>query len=330
MSEITNKYNTNKSDEDIISRQLDVFLNPLSDATGTPKIPDGAATLSTGLVNICSGELTFSDDTAELLFYPHYSFPLSWNGLTNPDWQQGYMGWENGIKYSQKTKLENGVTKPAEPLAPINGEHSWRYVSAQVKLTSVSEATTLDGWWEAIRFKTNRKYLYNLLRTNIPARPNLPGSWERVPLINNNTFNTMLNDLGSLTINPTYCTGKMKDLHRYNFQLLPYNNNPFNVIDDSPQNSGAIRANAIDPSFDCILIRFHGQAQAADATTNTPELRTKLMVHATCNQEVIYGYASKNGRFNHESYDAKPRLAAVKKKLLQNTKAAKPMYKGGV
>jgi hypothetical protein len=82
---------------------------------------------------------------------------------------------------------------------------------------------------------------------------------------------------------PSYVTGKLKDIHKFVFQSRPDGlNHDFNSNTDT-----------LDNGFDCVLIRITGRT-VAGADTNV----TKLMCHVVSNQEIVYKSTYALSRFH--------------------------------
>lgn len=151
----------------------------------------------------------------------------------------------------------------------------FRIVSAGLKLSLVNNSDTNNGYWEAIRVPNE-----NIDFVGVKA--------DLVSYCANATAN--------LIDQPSYCTGKLKDIHKYVFQLKPDGNN--HDVTRWTANTD------IDKSLDMILIKIVGRASAVaeDAVVDA----THFIAHHVSNQEVTYAPTSTLHRFMTEStYDSR-------------------------
>lgn len=313
---------------DPIKDKLTVYEHPMRTDTNSPKVPDGKATLSLGVKVQSVSTLIQQGGVMEMMMFPGINCGMCFNNAAHADPEVPM----NNMIYSRHAGLI-GVPVPNEKawsnITPLNKEQQWRVVSQQVKLTSVNSAHDYDGWWECVRM------------TCIPSEFDMWTDREEDesghPLSINNVYvgqdpseatkaAAFPNVTTDLTINPTYCTGKVKDLHKYNFQLLPsVNNHDFLHLDDAA--TGRHLAPYIDDTFDCIYIRIHGTPMNTEVAGTRP---TTIMAHLVSNQELIYRENTIMTRYHTECYDATTQLKAVRRRMHQYTKAAKPIYKLGV
>jgi hypothetical protein len=146
-----------------------------------------------------------------------------------------------------KTKLDNigaGLTAGSY-LQPIENAvlSKWRLVSQGMKLSSTANTDNNQGYFEAIRFDSHAPIDVAIL---------------------------------NMVTNPTYINGKVRDLHRYHFQLKPRS------TDHEFKDPG----NALDNQFDSILVVLSGCAPS-----------TNILVHTVANIEFIFKEGSLLQRF---------------------------------
>lgn len=335
-----------------IEAQLKVFKYPMNSDTNAPKIPDGKAMLSAGLKLQQTTELMQVDELGHLLMFPGISNGLVFKGMqhTSATAPTGNMMY-NGHGVIVNVVPQGGANLPTETDA-VSDERAWRVVSQQVKFTCINGADDYDGWWECVRIptltRTHRlatveRTKFNDVPNNVEVNSIAPGIDPAAP---NQVYPAIPID-SPLVNNVTYCTGKIKDLHRYNFQLLPsLNDNDFVDLGGDTLTKDILDS-LIDTSFDSWYMRFHGTkatfVTAEQAAANNGDLKvgdivrnastpepTTIMVHLVSNQELIYDENSYNSRYHTECYDAFSKLDAVKKNMHQYTKAARPMFGGGV
>lgn len=291
---------------------LAVYHNPFSVATTNPKIPDGKVYASTGLrLQAVAEVVNDGTESMDILLFPGLS-----NGLTVSSSTGGTpAGTPWSIPYKAHGRFSQTTTYPLEQLGttPI---HKWRLVSQGLKITLINNSDENDGWFEAIRIQGNADGGFKpTLSANEPA-----GSGSYIGAGGSTTLPAVQDT--NLVEHPTYVTGKLRDIHKYLFHLMPQgNDHDFTIISKS-QGSDEEFANACldNESFDMVFIRVHGRTQAANGTP------TRLMVHVVANQEIVYEEASFMTRYHSESKGNDALFKASKRKKQEssiNTRAAK-------
>jgi hypothetical protein len=225
----------------------------------------------------------------------------------------------------------------------------WRLISSGLRISCTNNATDNTGWWEAARINIADKsqdwgliplpvsQLAHPMVTNIAtpdatqlaniklweantslyigARPELTqkrrdptGEKSNSPNI---SFLPGVEDKVDMSNNATYCSGKLRDIHKHVFKLRPsgdehrykeipevmkrsnYKDNwPFN--DSRATNNTGDEGSLVDDLFDAIHIRIH------------PGPTTKLMFHVVANQELVYNENSNFARQAEKSAMTSP------------------------
>ena len=284
------------SDKTQSKRELNVFKYPFSTATLAAKIPDGAATLSSAQRFQTSDALVCPKGANYIILTPSLVAPVWYfTGIG----AGGGPGTGGGIEHGLGTALES-VTETAEvgllynpntngatvsPIAPdtwkelrfaqqlSDGEipvelSKWRLISSGIKLSLINNSDSNDGYFEAIRFTSG-----------LTQGGNVDQSILRAELANIVT--------SSMIDQPSYVAGKLRDIHKYQFQLKP------DGINHDFQDNKAY----LDNGFDMVLIRIQGRDDQAGGDTS----KTQLLAHAVSNQEMVYSITSKWSRFHTES-----------------------------
>jgi len=121
-----------------------------------------------------------------------------------------------------------------------------------------------------------------------------------------------------LVENPTYVTGKLRDIHRHVFQLAPQGSDhdfrelPSAFLSGNPVgNTNPL----LDDNFDAIYIRIHGRTGS--------ESPTRIMTHIVSNQEVIYDEAATLCRYHSETVMTPSFSIAKRAMVTGSTKASK-------
>jgi hypothetical protein len=207
------------------------LLDPFDITVRQPKIDDGRASVSAGIRLRSTGAITVDDTNRQLVLY---LFP----GVANCiNWQEEIGGIQGPPLFPDHVAVD-GLS--------ITNALRHRVVSCGLRLELMNASMENDGYWEAARVPvTVSDFSYS------------GGFWQNV-----GTLPSVL----SLSNHPTYQTGKLRDLSRYQFKL-----NPENV--DVEFSTGMVK-----PEYDMIVIKINGRSAG----------NTTLMYNTVSNQEVIY------------------------------------------
>lgn len=271
-----------------------VVYKPFSSKYPAPKIPDGSTSLSTGqklqFIN------SFNCPTDRPLVY--CIFPgLGCCGVVFNGAQAYHFNFTD--KHGCWEKTASGLDQSDNLIA------KWRMVSSGVKFTLTNNADENDGWFECVRAQVAHDpktwTLVNALDGSAPIngspvvlRPVMAGD-------------TPLGiDLNTMIDHPSYRTGKLRDIHKYQFNLSPNGTNhdfirvreSYKVATlDESADSGDILKDLVDDNYDCLIIRIHGRSVTGESQTN-------ILTHVVSNQEVVYENGTTLARFHTEGHKA--------------------------
>jgi hypothetical protein len=279
-------------------RQLQVYRYPFSVATSNPKVPDGKLTSSLGLKIQHVGSNQAADQLfvmAPLLNHHGHRYTVGTTTRENVTWNLG----------SRSTTAADGVNKL------VTFDHfaeDYRIVSKALKLRCISSDDFNDGYWEAIRIPSNdrkRNYFQN------PVATATPGEYEIKEVAAYPAYLTTLIAKQNWLINPTYQSGKIKNLGQYEFRLQPekeehemisvphhieYKAAEINADTGELLTDGHDLAHLFDfltdDQFDTIAIRIHGRAE------------TQILSHWVTNVEVRPREQSEANVFSTECVDS--------------------------
>jgi hypothetical protein len=243
-----------------ISSALATYQRPFAQTTHAPKIPDGKSIMSCGLRQQCSHDLTLPAGGLVMVITPSY--------------RSGMAFMERKDVTDQTIPAFDLDSVPANfgLVTSVNFESQMNrgsvdrahVVSMGAKFMCTSSANNNDGYWESFRIPNNQN--------------------EAI-------------DLSKRLDNPTYCSGKTRDIGKYEFTCKPTN------TDHDFQSPFAMN------QHDWIVIMFRGST-------------AHLVAHAVSNMEYLLDEKNGMHRFMTAGLSDRPALAQVQKSLLYNMKAA--------
>lgn len=277
---------------------LAMYLNPFTSKNSTPKIPDGKCLLSTGLRE----QLTYQIDAPEagnvnafiltpsfhkgFLVYRNFTFNESNpTAVININDLQDLLntpvgGSPTGHLTTSVNQAQNAFsTKFANFTTSKSNIERVRLVSAGMKLMCTSNSGSNDGWFRATRFVMNSN-----------------GADETI-------------DLKQLVNEPSYVTGKIRDLNKYIFQLKPTDTDH----DFTEPTGNTFGPHTHDKNYDSILLLLN------QGTT------TEVVAHTTHNFEIIFNQDEIMSKFHTGCPKDLVGLDKAQSKLMSNVKAATRM-----
>lgn len=221
---------------------MSIMVNPFSTSVMAPKLLDGKAPRTSGIRLRQTGEITCN--------------------LTTPTIIALIPGLSNGICYNV-----SGTTTVTAPgifgghvgtVADRANVEKARVVSTGLRLTLVNNADQNDGYWEAARVPVK------LSDFTVNSTTGLA------------TYNLASDVYRNLSQYQTYQSGKIRDLHRIQFDLA--STDPDHDYNNMVASAGT---EMIDNRFDIVLIKINGRQGAG-------VVPTKLLFDNLSNQEVVY------------------------------------------
>lgn len=265
--------------------QILSHLDPFSNRFNPPKIHDGKASMSSAIKLRMTGQTTLPTTTGGSVtlclgpglssnFYAVDGLPVL--PYTTPIYQAhvGTQALRDTIKHI-------------------------RLVGAAARFSLLNNADQNEGYWEAVRVPFNFSDL-DVRNSGTPTDP-VTGALN---------FAGSITSAGTdLSQHSTYQTGKLKDLHKYQFKLNSTSNeHPFtdpSVIGNGDlvaQTAANIQRGFIDETFDIVLVRVFGRNEAA--------LPSVIRYEIVSNQEVVFKENSQVARLMTRSH-ALPDMANV-------------------
>jgi len=266
--------------------QILAHLDPFSNRFNPPKIHDGKASMSSGIKLRMTGQTTLPTTTgASIVLCLGPGLAGSFEAF----------GGLPVVPYNEPVFRAHIATEVLRSTI----KHM-RLVGTAARFSLLNNADQNEGYWEAIRLPFNWG--------DIGVKDD--GTVTGVVSGSLNFYNVVTASGTDFSQHSTYQTGKLKDLHKYQFKLnSTTNEHPFTdltVIGDGVRGTDAefepkIRA-FIDETFDIVLIRVYGRNEAT--------LPSVIRYEVVSNQEVVFKENSQVARLMTRSF-ALPDMANV-------------------
>jgi hypothetical protein len=205
---------------------MSTVYNPFSIRNNTPKWPDGLANYSVGLKKQFASDIYGRDFVVCL--YP---------GLVN--WLQAYSYNEvadrmslHAVHHARNTGVAFGVNVDPDPY-PVQWTYEgyfsyWRITGAACRILSANSDEKCDGWFECIRTsRGNYTHRLGVVGTSVEVHPHDDDcihTHQRYQLKTGDMVPTDATvqewmSCRNWALNPSYASGKIKDLEQYIFSL---------------------------------------------------------------------------------------------------------------
>lgn len=233
------------------------LLDPFDKAISQPKLLDGKVPRSSGIRLRATGEITCNGSgSTYLALVPGASNVICWRNDNDP-----------AVSEMAPVPFQGHLdTEPDRE--NIKGVRS---VGTALRLSLVNSADQNEGYWEAARIPTSAlDFAFNMVDPGDPAAtPPVPPTYNTAVIMN----------LGSLDLSnyQTYITGKLRDIHRYQFKLNALDNdiNFSKILSEPPQVD-----QFVSEQWDTVIIKIHGRVEIG-----APSM---IMYDCISCQEVIY------------------------------------------
>jgi len=238
------------------------LLDPFDKGMSQPKLLDGKVSRSSGIRLRATGEITCNGaGSTYIALIPGASNVICWRVDNDPN-----------VPEVTPTPFQGHL----DSVADRANVKSCRTVGTALRLSLVNSADQNEGYWEAARIPTSA--LEFSFTEAVPANPDPAGdgSLPPTPAMYNSAVSMTLGNL-DLSNYATYLTGKLRDIHRYQFKLNAIDNDvAFQRILTEPPAVDQF----ISEQWDTIIIKIHGRVEVG-----APSM---LMYDCISAQEVIY------------------------------------------
>lgn len=234
------------------------MIDPFDESLGQPKLSDGRLSYSSGLRFRNVGQIVLDGTglTNYIVLFPGLANTLCWKRPDDLEYQ---------TITSHPEHIDTSVNRAFVQSARVH--------SAAVRLSLMNSADENEGFWEAVRIPMKLSNFEISDAASYLAR-----------LIDTFTLPNMANHM-------TYQSGKLKDLHRYQFKVNSISpDHEYIQVVDTP----AATSSLIDPTFDMVVIKIQGRV---DSTT--PSV---VMYDNVSNYEVSYVESTPMSRLATPNY----------------------------
>jgi hypothetical protein len=353
----------------MLSNHLAVQRNAFSTAANGARVPDGKAQCSVGQRLATSQTIFSNEGEIKILFVPSINVAYIWQrkfietgllGGTEDKYRtdicphtdhlyehesnvgHGFPGHQDmtsdDVNVTDHDNLLTGADYDKRELYKTQVWHhvkknpnlpeKFRLVSAGMRVSCINNSENNNGYFEAVRVNVDYDSLRQLMFypfkdiKQFGVTPDPSEIWS--------SSHRWVND-------PTYVTGKLRDIYKHNFHLKPVSEREFTSAGDNQEwtvdkathdNSGnnawygfPRSHGGIDRNFDCIAIAIH--AAPLDDTSPHVAAATALTchVHTVHNYEQVFHPRSTLARFmtNNLSY---PRISDETDRLIKRDQKA--------
>lgn len=227
------------------------LLDPFDKGMSQPKLLDGKVARSSGIRLRATGEITCNiAGSTYIALIPGASNVLCWRTDSDP-----------AVSETVPAPFQGHLDTPQDR----SNVKAVRTVGCALRLSLVNSADQNEGYWEAARIPTSALDF----SFHEPDPIGFPGV----------TSSAVIQTLGNLDLSnyQTYLTGKLRDIHRYQFKLNAIDNDiDFSRMPTEPPEVGQF----VSEQWDTIIIKIHGRVEVG-----APSM---LMYDCISCQEVIY------------------------------------------
>lgn len=227
------------------------LLDPFNKTMSQPKLLDGKVSRSSGIRLRATGEITCNGSgSTYIALIPGISNVLCWRVDSDP-----------AVPEVTPTPFGGHLDTSTDR----DNVKASRTVGAALRLSLVNSADQNEGYWEAARIPTN-SLDFSFTEPDPVGAPGVLNTAVSLPL-------------GTLDLSnhATYLTGKLRDIHRYQFKLNAIDNDiNFSRILTEPPTIDQF----VSEQWDTIIIKIHGRVEVG-----APSM---VMYDCISCQEIIY------------------------------------------
>lgn len=297
-----------------VNAHLAVQRNAFSTAAAAAKVCDGK--VSSSIAERSANAKSYNSPDGEQIFVlmpSIFNHEVRYVGTTT----NGVTTFSTGESPVSIHGFSNVTTDLIEKNDPISPDQ-YRLVSAAMRLSPINASESNQGWFEAIRIRPSwSKSSFTFIST--PANQTTP---KPVILPNLNLFEDGTLRSDNWANDPSYVTGRLRELGKHTFYLQPTNERSFKKwprsVNQASLTTFAEQPCGFDTDFDIICVRIH--SAPAPATSNT--LFQSIHCHVVKNWETMYDTSNVNCRFHSATYSAESAVKYTDKQMTRDPKAS--------
>lgn len=233
------------------------LLDPFDKGMSQPKLLDGKVSRSSGIRLRATGEITCNGSgPTYIALIPGASNVICWRADSDP---------------AVPEQTPNPFQGHLDTVADRGNVKSVRTVGTALRLSLVNSADQNEGYWEAARIPTSV--------LDFKFKELTPGDPAATPPVEPTYSSAVSMKLGDLDLSnyQTYLTGKLRDIHRYQFKLNAIDNDiDFSRILTEPPTTDMM----VSEQWDTVIIKVHGRVEIG-----APSM---MMYDCISAQEIIY------------------------------------------
>ena len=298
-----------------VNQHLAVQRNAFSTAAAAAKICDGR--VSSSIAERSSRAASYNCALGEQIFIltPHicsheHVFQLSSQESGKPD------VW-SAIP-SRATHTYKSIDATTIKKQEINAPDQYRLVSAAMRLSPINASESNQGWFEAIRVRPSWDKDHFLFQQDTGTAPVVPGTISPAREL----FEDGLITSENWANDPSYVTGRLRDIGKHTFYLQPTGERKFkkwpnDVLKATFENFDE-QPLGFDTDFDLIIVRIH----SAPAPTTSNTLYQSIHCHVVKNWETMYDAKNANARFHSATIAAESATRYTDRMMTRDPKAS--------
>lgn len=298
-----------------VNAHLAVQRNAFSTAAAAAKVCDGATSAS--IAERCANAASYNSPDGEQIFILQpsiFGHEVRYVGTTT----NGVTTYDTGsapVSIHGFEAVSSTLINKKDSVSP----DQYRLVSAAMRLSPINASESNQGWFEAIRVKSAwSRNGFSFINTPVapatgPAPVIFPSktTFEGGVILDSNWAN-----------DPSYVTGRLRELGKHTFYLQPTGPRTFKKwpreIQVATFNGFEEQPCGYDTNFDIIIVRIH--SAPAPASSNT--LYQSIHCHVVKNWETAYDAANPNCRFHSSTISAESAVKYTDKQMTRDPKAS--------
>lgn len=301
-----------------VNAHLAVQRNAFSTAAAAAKVCDGR--VSSSIAERQSNAKSFINEFGEQIFCLtpsifNHEVRYSTSAATPSSGVVPYDAAGSSPTIHAFSKLTTTTAERNDSITP----DQFRLVSAAMRLAPINASESNQGWFEAIRVRPSwSKNGWEFRLGDSAATPATVGGI----FPDKAAFEQGLISSSNWANDPSYVTGRLRDLGKHTFYLQPTGERRFKkwprLVTFSTFDNFDEQPCGFDTDFDIIFIRVHSSQAATTAET----LKQCIHCHVVKNWETMYDAGNANARFHSATLSAESAVKYTDRQMTRDPKAS--------